>query len=292
MDIINRTKRRNNICFVGGKYRYVNHEDGLASTGCGTPERLEALPITFSETAVQSMKRRYFSLFIRPNPVEAALMEVLPSFKEAFIRRSVEGVTPNTEQEKYGSANTKIRRFANEDTERERLNLQYWTETVPMVAAYNAEHNCDVKPWTCVQLDGEALYKGHPYFHQREIERYRIAVAIVWDEETETHKPVYVGDSIWIKGNPRPVDWSVFDYRKGHLNDSSRNWTWEPQNPKPKREFEINGQKFTCPERRSETDRSGFQLHIENKAFTFSSRVERDRVRNAIVGILTEARSK
>jgi len=176
------------------------------------------------------------------------------------------------------------------DDERERLNVQYWTETVPMVSDYNKEHGTDIKPWKCVQLNGEELRKGHPYFHQkvRGAKRYRIAVAIVYDEATKNHKPVHVGDPIRLKGSPRPVNWAFFNTWKSHVRHLSKDWTWAP--PAPKREFEINGEKFACPEKG--TCSGQYVLGVNGVVFGFKDSEERDRVQNTITKLLTDAANK
>lgn len=189
----------------------------------------------------------------------------------------------------YGSANTKVRRpEPSGNAERERLNIQYWTETVPMVADYNKEHGTDIKPWDCVKLDGEALRKGHPYFHQNSLDGYSIAVAIVYDEGTRTHKPVHVGDPIWIKNSPHPVNWVLFHAWKSLIHSLAKDWTWTPY--APKREFEINGEKFACPEKG--TCSGQYVLGVNGVVFGFKDSEERDRVQNTITKLLTDAANK
>lgn len=179
------------------------------------------------------------------------------------------------------------------EDEREQLNLQYWTRTVPMVRQYNEENKCDVKPWDCVRVKGiESPLSGHPAFGS--IGEYHIAVALVYDYETETHRPVHVGDVLYDKRNGTKLvtegdQWRMADGSAWCLAmGNAKLLSWQP--PKPKREFEVNGEKLPCPVPRW-SPRSA-QLRIDGTLYCFNSSEDRDVVRTAINKILLDARNK
>lgn len=219
---------------------------------------------------------------------EAAGMVLLIKQLGAERKQAFDKEAHRVNRDAYGAgAKAGMLSTADVDDERERLNVQYWTETVPMVADYNKEHGTDIKPWSCV-LHGNFSITSHPYF-DGDIKPWRIAVAIVYDEATGTHKPVHIGDPIWIKGSPHQVNWVLFHAWKSLIHSLSKDWTWTPY--APKREFEINGEKFACPEK-GVTAGEGYKLQALGVVVSFKNRADRDRVRNAIRALLIDARNK
>lgn len=177
-------------------------------------------------------------------------------------------------------------------TQRE-LQLKYWGPLHDLVAEYNDEHKTDIKPWSCVQSEPppppSVKFTHHPDFSCPPGD-YKIAVAILWNDETKQHTPVFVGDPIYIKDSPFPVDWSSYKNWTAHASALSRNWAWVPQ--EYKREFEINGQKFTCPDKELECDVVYHCLDFNGRRFMFHTKDDRDRVRNSVDNLLMNAREQ
>lgn len=285
------TLSSDNIRKEGGRYRFVNHDGRLVAGDYDTLEDLAfgACRITFDPVSVLLMRAKYLELF----GAHRSIVQPHSSLK-SITGYGVQGIEWQSFV-RFGQDNpdivsapapTSLGQERERERERERLNIQYWTETVPMVADYNKEHGTDIKPWSCV-LHGNFSITSHPYF-DGDIKPWRIAVAIVYDEATGTHKPVHVGDPIWIKGNPHPVNWALFNTWKSHVRHLSKDWTWTP--PAPKREFEINGEKFTCPEKK--TSSGQYILRINGTEFGFRRLEERDHVQRTITKLLIDASNK
>lgn len=76
----------------------------------------------------------------------------------------------------------------------------YWGPggTVDMVKEYNAKHGCDVRPWECVKWRGISSHDDHPGFNDSE---YTLALTILYDDRLKEHRPVFVGDKLYVKIN-------------------------------------------------------------------------------------------
>lgn len=166
------------------------------------------------------------------------------------------------------------------------LQEHYWSVIVPMVRKYNVEHGTDVKPWECVRGVRPTGHYGicHSLFdshHEFATINFDVEFAVAILEG----KPVFVGDQIWIKNNPYPVNWKLFDYWKDEMSILSQDWTWIPF--AKKRTFVLNGVELPCPVNVITEHRLGTK-----QEFYFSSLKDRNDVALAIYDILTEARDK
>ena len=125
-----------------------------------------------------------------------------------------------------------------------------------------------VDPKFCWKYEGENI-NGMPYFDS-EFEQYEFAVAIL------EGKPVFVGDKLYhIDGNG-----SYFTVDRTTVRFNGL--TWNP----PNRTFMLNGVKLPCPIRGS----VGVHLGFSGKDYFFASVDDRNKVSQAIIKILDEAK--
>lgn len=174
-------------------------------------------------------------------------------------------------------------------TQRE-LNVHYWCDIHDMIYAYNNAHpGADVKPWECVKLDGYAWRSAitYPTFHC-DPGRYQFAVAILFDEQAEIHKPVFLGDTVYLIDGGRSL--TVMSDTQECI--TSKYWSWHK--PQPKRTFEINGVELPCPMK--DAPECNFDEHttiyFNAKEFYFDSLADKDKWEHAFANLLTEAREK
>lgn len=158
----------------------------------------------------------------------------------------------------------------------------YWGPggTVDMVKEYNAKHSCDMKPWRCIRLVGTgSLFCDHPSF-AAELGAHTFALTILYDDKRKEHRPVFVGDRLWLKHIgiwhevTRGCDIVSYDY------------SWNP--PTSKRTFKIGDMELPCPGKYY----NGALLGLFGIDYFFKTVEDRNKVTSAITDILTAARDK
>ncbi len=128
-----------------------------------------------------------------------------------------------------------------------------------------------VDPKFCWKYEGVNI-NGMPYFDS-ELEQYEFALGIV------EGKPVFKGDKLYWKRTGIKFDWSQaefsnpIDYEKLTLT-------------KPSRTFNLNGVELPCPI----TGSFGVYLGFAGKDYFFGSVEDRNKVSQAIIKILDEAK--
>ena len=70
-----------------------------------------------------------------------------------------------------------------------------WADTIEMTDSYNKEHKAKVDIKNCWQCKG-ALFGRRPTFDS-DPALYSFAKGILYNEETEEHCPVFIGDKLW-----------------------------------------------------------------------------------------------
>lgn len=156
------------------------------------------------------------------------------------------------------------------------LQLHYWGPLHEMVKEYNQKHGSDVKPWECVKCEGD--FKQYPKFTARP-EAYTFAITILYDPERKEHRPVFVGDKLYLNGQE-------FTVGKQALIHEDR-FSWVP--PAPKRTFKLSDMELPCPEKRTE---GGFLVTVCGETFAFSTFRDCYDFKTKLMSILTAARDQ
>ena len=176
-------------------------------------------------------------------------------------------------------------------TERE-LNQKYWNEIHDMVIAYNKKHGCEVKPWECVKYNG-SFFSGNLEFIDRG-DKYQFAVAILFDEQSQVHRPIFPEDKLYNKVC-MGIEYIAKENGLQVIGSNSllnvwgngmyQNLTWNK--PQPKRTFEINGVELPCP------DEDGkYFFNIGGDFFRYKDPKDYAHVCEFLETLFTEARDK
>lgn len=173
----------------------------------------------------------------------------------------------------------------------------YWGPggTVDMVKEYNAKHGCDVKPWECVKY--KCSIAGTLCDFSNDKSFYEFALAILYDDKRNEHRPVWEGSELYY------LDENVIvkDICNGALTFecggaaslSSMNMSWNP--PTPKRTFKIGDMELPCPLKiESDADnRHCFDtLYRDGHEFYFDFDEDKKQWSKAFTKLLTAARDK
>lgn len=172
----------------------------------------------------------------------------------------------------------------------------YWGPggTVDMVKEYNAKHGCDVKPWECVKYEGNSsLWRGdHPRFDGQHYS-YTFALTILYDDKLKKHRPVFVGDKLYVKINGEETRMevggsSIVNSVITAAGDRVLSYlSWNP--PTPKRTFKLNDVELPCPEKRNE---GGFNTFVCGESFLFDTLQDCSEFKTKLMALLTAARDK
>lgn len=166
----------------------------------------------------------------------------------------------------------------------------YWGPggTVDMVKEYNEKHGCDVKPWECVKdtVTGDVCCHDPAFVNDHD--QYSIALAILYDDKSKEHRPVFVGNKIYDK-NGTGTPWTI-SYPVSANFEAWNKWSWNPQTPK--RTFKLNDVELPCPVKDSIGIHNDFFLQVGHYYFGFNSVADRNDVAAAMYDLLTAARDK
>lgn len=111
-----------------------------------------------------------------------------------------------------------------------------------------------------------SLFVHHP-------EQYEFALAIL------EGKPVFKGDEVYFDNNRGAFKWDFGDM----VTDYIEVLTWA----KP-RTFTLNGEVLPCPREKQDIN---WSFNLESRLFYFDSAAERDKVRDAILRMLIDAKN-
>ncbi len=170
------------------------------------------------------------------------------------------------------------------------LQLHYWGPHYDMVKEYNAKHGCDVKPWECV-LCAELPFGDHPFFDGTA--SYKFAITILYDDKRKEHRPVFVGSTIYCRGNRKGEyvvsnDGATRDDGQGYSVDLIQDYlSWNP--PAPKRTFKIGDKELPCPKRENQ---GGYHTFVCGEPFLFDTLEDCAEFKTKLIALITAARDK
>lgn len=167
------------------------------------------------------------------------------------------------------------------------LNREYWVRVVDMCEGTN------VKPWECVRFkDSKKIFDTHPnfnYFTDQGINEIEFAVAIL------EGKPVFVGDVVYSKLDGCPLTMQK-NLHPETFRTLSERFTWTPPSQKHIFTISVNGGPpvaLPCPVNGIDDPVIYIRKGDDNGSyFQFYSVVDRDKVFNALINLLIEARDK
>ncbi len=288
------------LTHIGGRYCYVNHEHRVATESCtsATVLRRGAGRLVFDKPHILHMRRRYDKLYPAQEErlfggyrvgLQSEIENLIGELKKKGF--TFEGGVVNFPRVDIPTIEEVVK---SEEDVRAAYNLKYWGEHRELIEKYNRENNCDLKLWECLTFDGRRnWFDSHPKFDNTQPDVYGFCVAIIQDDLTKEHKPVFVGDKLYSKTDGAEFTagaiWAERLTEKVRYSFPYKDTSW---NPLAKREFWLNGSQFPCPVVPGTEKPFAPRLFMGGEMFLFDSPGDRDRVRDAFREILRNARKQ